>query len=62
MEAILESLLPHWPGVVFRQRPDLSFEFASPGLEELTGRLLAEWQTRPDLFWTAIHETDADEL
>ena len=62
MEAILDSLLPYWPGVVFRQRPDLSFEFATPGLQTLTGRPLAEWQTRADLFWTAIHETDADEL
>jgi signal transduction histidine kinase len=62
MEAILESLLPHWPGVVFRQRPDLSFEFATPGLETLTGRSLAEWQIRPDLFWAAIHESDVDEL
>ena len=62
MEPILESLLPHWPGVVFRQRADFSFEFATPRLEELTGRPLTEWKTCPGLFWTAIHELDADEL
>lgn len=62
MEALLDSLLPHWPGVVFRQRTDFSFEFATPRLEEITGRPLAEWQTNPNLFWAAVHELDTDEL
>ena len=36
-ESLLTSLLPHWPGVMFRQRPDFRFEFVSPRIEEFTG-------------------------
>ncbi len=62
MDAILESLLPNWPGVVFRQRPDLTFEFATRGLEALTGHALSLWETHPGLFWRAIHELDSEEF
>ena len=60
MEAFLESLMQHWPGVLYRQRPDLSFEFASARLEDWTGQSLARWQGEPGLFWKTIHELDAE--
>jgi PAS domain S-box-containing protein len=62
MEAFHHSLMQHWPGVLFRQRPDLAFEFASPRLEELTGHPLAQWREQPGLFWQVVHELDADEM
>ena len=60
MDALLELLLQHWPGVLFRQRPDLTFEVASPQLEPMTGYALEEWKTQPELFWKVIHELDVD--
>jgi len=62
MEAFHQSLMQHWPGVLFRQRADLSFEFGSPRLEELTGYTFAKWQQEPGLFWQIIHELDVDEM
>jgi len=62
MEAFHQSLMQHWPGVLFRQRADLSFEFASPRLEELTGHSFAKWEREPGLFWRVVHELDADEV
>ena len=58
MEAFLSSLMQHWPGVLFRQRPDLSFELASPRLVEFTGHPLDKWQQQPGLFWEVLHELD----
>ena len=57
-----DSLLAHWPGVYFRQRPDFSFEFISDGIEQLTGVPPSTWQHQPKLFWQVVHELDADEL
>ena len=62
MEAFHQSLMQQWPGVLFRQRADLSFEFASPRLEELTGHPFAKWERDPALFWQVVHELDADEM
>jgi signal transduction histidine kinase len=62
MEAFPQSLMQHWPGVLFRQRPDLSFEFATPRLEVLTGHAFSRWQEEPGLFWQVIHESDAEEM
>jgi len=47
-----------WPGVIFNQRSDMSFHYASPRLEELTGVPLSEFLQRSDVFWNAIHEGD----
>lgn len=60
MDALLELMLQHWPGVLFRQRPDLTFDIASPQLEAMTGFALEEWKTQPELFWRAVHELDVD--
>ena len=60
MEVLFDSLLQHWPGMVFRQRPDLTFEFASPRIKELTAHLLEHWRTQPGLIWEVIHELDIE--
>lgn len=62
MEAFLTSLMQQWPGVLFRQRPDLSFELASPRLVELTGHSLEKWQQQPGLFWEVLHELDVEDV
>jgi PAS domain-containing protein len=60
MEFQLNSLLPHWPGVVFQQRPDMSLERAEGQLEELTGCSAARWGSEPGLFWKLLHELDEE--
>ena len=62
MQAPTENLLQHWPGVLFHQRPDLTFASASPRLAELTGLPLERWQRDPGLLWKVVHESDADDL
>ena len=61
-EAQLKNLTERWPGVIFSQRSDLSFRFVSPKIEELTGLPVADWGSRPQLFWDVVHEGDAEEL
>jgi PAS domain S-box-containing protein len=61
-EAQLKSLTERWPGVIFSQRADFSFRFVSPQIEALTGVSVAEWQSKPHLFWSVVHESDAEEL
>ncbi len=61
-EAQLENLVHRWPGVIFTQRADFSFQFASPGVSELTGVPVAEWHTQPQRFWQIVHEADGEEL
>lgn len=60
MEALVELLSQHWPGVLFRQNADLTFATATPYLEELTGCSLAEWQGEPGAFWKRVHELDLE--
>lgn len=60
MDALLELLLQRWPGVLFRQRPDLTIEIASPQLAAITGYTLEEWEEQAGLFWNVVHELDAD--
>jgi signal transduction histidine kinase len=62
MEPLSETLLQHWPGVLFHQRPDLTFDSASPRLAELTGLPLERWRHDPELLWKVVHESDADDL
>jgi len=61
-EAQLKTLTERWPGVIFSQRADFSFRFVSPQIEALTGVSVAEWQSKPHLFWHVVHESDAEEL
>ncbi len=59
---LAKNLFPAWPGVIFRQRTDFTFESVTPRIEELTGVPLHDWAARPDLFWQTVHESDAEAL
>ena len=61
-EGQLNNLVRRWPGVIFSQRPDLTFQFVSPKIEELTGVTQEEWKQLPHRFWQVVHEGDVDEL
>lgn len=61
-EARLDNIVHRWPGVIFSQRPDFSFQFVSPHIEELTGVPAPEWDRHSGRFWDIIHEADAEEL
>jgi len=61
-EAQLLNLVRRWPGVIFTQRPDFSFQFVSPQVEALTGIGVAQWHQTPALFWQVIHEADTEAL
>jgi PAS domain S-box-containing protein len=61
-EAQLANLFHRWPGIIFSQRPDFSFSFVSPKIEELTGVPAAEWLRQPKHFWQVVHEADAEAL
>jgi signal transduction histidine kinase len=62
--SLSQGILDHWPGIIFRQRPDLSFLQVSPRVGELTGIPAAEWKRtgpeRPQLA-RVIHDLDAEE-
>lgn len=60
MEALVELLSQHWPGVLFRQKTDLTFSTATPRLAEITGCSLEDWKDQPGLFWKVIHELDLE--
>jgi PAS domain S-box-containing protein len=61
-EAQLERLMKRWPGVIFRQRPDYTFQFVSPNIESLTGLSVENWCRQPGHFWEIVHDGDAEEL
>ncbi len=61
-EAQLDRLMKRWPGVIFRQRPDFSFQFVSPNIEALTGVAVEDWCRLPGKFWEVVHDGDAREL
>jgi signal transduction histidine kinase len=61
-ESQLERLLQCWPGVLFSQRADFSFQHLSGQVEELTGVPPETWRQQPRLFWDIIHEADVDEF
>jgi signal transduction histidine kinase len=58
----LDLLMRHLPGVAFSQRPDCSFYFVSPKIEEWTGVPLLEWQRDTRRFWEVIHDADAQQV
>jgi PAS domain S-box-containing protein len=61
-EARLEKLMEYWPGVIFSQRADGSFEYVSPQIEQLTGVPTAQWLRQSHWFWQVVHEGDSGEL
>lgn len=61
-ESRLDDVIRRWPGVIFTQRADFSFQFVSPRIEEMTGLPAETWQDDPQKFWDLIHESDIDEV
>ncbi len=61
-ESRFDNLLQRWPGVIFTQRADYSFQYASPGITALTGVAPEEWRRQPQKFWQVVHEADVEEL
>jgi signal transduction histidine kinase len=61
-EAQLENLAFRWPGVIFTQRPDFTFQFVGPHIADLTGIPAPEWQRPARSFWPLVHEADAEEM
>ena len=61
-EGQLEKLQQHWPGVIFSQRTDFTFDYVSPQIEALTGISVVEWRSQPQRFWQVVHEIEADQL
>jgi len=61
-EAQLGNLMQSWPGVIFSQRADFSFQFASPRIGELTGIPAEQWLAQARSFWPVVHEADAEEV
>jgi signal transduction histidine kinase len=59
-EAQVNNLMQCWPGIIFSQRPDASFIFVSPKIEQLTGIPAVEWQRCASCFWAVVHEADAN--
>src|SRR5258705_2472057 len=53
-----ERLIDLCPVVLFRQRADFSFEYASPKIAEWTGLSTDEWLRNPNLFRELIYEAD----
>jgi PAS domain S-box-containing protein len=62
VEALLENMVGRWPGVIFSQRADFSFQFVNAKIEELTGVSVDEWHSQPQRFWQVVHESDVEEL
>jgi len=54
-----ERWLEFCPVVLFRQRPDLSFEYISPKIQEWTGVRPDEWLQNPHFLQQLIHASDA---
>ncbi len=61
-EAQLENLALRWPGVIFTQRPDFTFQFVGPHIADLTGIPASEWQRPAKSFWVLVHEADVEEM
>jgi signal transduction histidine kinase len=61
-EAQLGNLMRSWPGVIFSQRADFSFQFASPRIGDLTGIPVEQWLNQARNFWPVVHEADAEEV
>ncbi len=61
-ETQLDNLMNRWPGIIFSQRPDFSFVFISPKIEEITGVSASEFRRQSKYFWEVVHEADAEAL
>ncbi|MEY2408695.1 MAG: two-component system, chemotaxis family, CheB/CheR fusion protein [Verrucomicrobiota bacterium] len=59
MDAPIDAVLQHWPGVLFRQGADLKFRFIGNRIEEWTGQPVGKWMEQGGIFLGCIHENDA---
>ena len=62
MDAPIQFLLDHWPGVLFRQDSDLQFTFVSPRIEDWTGLPIETWLKDPAVFLQCAHEADVERV
>ena len=61
-ETQLNNLMQRWPGVIFSQRADFSYQFVSPRIQDITGVPAEQWLQQVHKFWHVVHEADAEEL
>lgn len=61
-ESQLDKLIQRWPGVLFSQRADFSFQYANGKIGELTGLSPEAWRNQSLKFWEVVHEADVEEL
>jgi two-component system, cell cycle sensor histidine kinase and response regulator CckA len=61
-ESQLDKLIQRWPGVLFSQRADFSFQYVNGEIEQLTGLSPEAWRKQPLKFWEVVHEADVEEL
>ena len=47
-----------WPGLFFKQRADLSFEWAAPEMEKFMGATSKPMRFTPERFWAIVHPAD----
>src|SRR5688572_17243923 len=57
-----EGLLDLCPGVLFRQRPDFSFQYIGRKIQGWSGFSAEEWLRRTDLLPQLVYEEDAASL
>jgi PAS domain S-box-containing protein len=62
MDAVFQEILERWPGIIFRQRPDLSFEYVSPRMIEMTGVPAEMWSKDGSCLARVVHDLDAEEF
>lgn len=62
MEATLQNIHQRWPGIIFTQRPTMTFRSISPKVQQLTGLSPQELDRKPGAFWQIVHESDHAEL
>jgi two-component system cell cycle sensor histidine kinase/response regulator CckA len=62
MDAPIEVLLQHWPGVLFRQMPDLRFTFLGSRIEKWTGVPVETLSNEPGAILECVHDADAERV
>jgi PAS domain-containing protein len=61
-ESQLDKLIQRWPGVLFSQRADFSFQYANGKIGELTGLSPEAWRNQSLKFWEVVHEAHGQGL
>lgn len=61
-ESHLQRLSMSWPGVIFIQKADLSFEYVNARMAEATGVATNVWRSDPLQFFKILHESDVEDV